>query len=156
LVVVDEAHHSPATTYRKVLEKYPDAIVLGLSATPCRRDGKGLGGIFDILIECPQVQALVDEKYLVPAVCYAPSTPDLTGVRVQAGDYVESQLAERMDRTELVGDIVTHWHRHAEPRRTIVFATNVSHSIHLRDEFLKSGARAEHLDGGTPTEERDA
>jgi DNA repair protein RadD len=155
LVIVDEAHHTPANTYRKVLEKYSDAVVLGLTATPCRKDGRGLGNIFDTLIECPQVGELIEGRYLVPSVVYAPTTPDLRGVRTQAGDYVESQLAERMDKAELVGDIVVHWHRHGERRKTVVFSTNVAHSIHLRDEFVKSGVKAEHLDGSTPTEERD-
>jgi superfamily II DNA or RNA helicase len=156
LVIVDEAHHSPANTYRKVLEKYPAAVVLGLTATPCRKDGRGLGNVFDVLIECPQVGELIEGGFLVPSVVYAPTTPDLQGVRTQAGDYVESQLAERMDRPELVGDVVTHWHRHGDRRKTVIFATNVAHSLHMRDELVKSGVRAEHLDGSTPTEDRDA
>src|SRR5262249_3567685 len=78
------------------------------------------------------------------------------GIRVQAGDWVENQLADRMDRPKLVGDIVTHWHRLAEGRRTVVFATGVKHSVHIRDEFIKSGVRAEHIDGSTLKDERDA
>jgi hypothetical protein len=60
-----------------------------------------------------------------------------------------------MDKAQLVGDIVTHWHRLAERRPTVVFATGVGHSIHLRDEFRRSGVLAEHIDGSTPVEERD-
>jgi len=126
-----------------------------LTATPCRGDGRGLGGIFETLIECPQVQELIDSRHLVPTRVYAPSIPDLTGVRVQAGDYVETQLAQVMDRPKLVGDVVTHWHRLAEGRRTVVFATGVQHSVHIRDEFIKSGVKAEHIDGSTPKDERD-
>jgi DNA repair protein RadD len=156
LVIVDEAHHARAETYRKVLEKFPDAIKLGFTATPCRKDGRGLGNIFEKLIECPQVQELIDLKFLVPPNVYAPVTPDLKGVRVQAGDYVEKQLAERMDTAVLVGGIIEHQQRHAKGRPTTVFATSVAHSIHIRDEFLKAGVKAEHLDGTTPAEERDA
>jgi superfamily II DNA or RNA helicase len=61
-----------------------------------------------------------------------------------------------MDRPQLVGDIVTHWHKYGERRSTIAFACSVQHSIHIRDEFIKSGARAEHIDGSTPKPERDA
>src|SRR5262245_39632583 len=61
-----------------------------------------------------------------------------------------------MDRAKLVGDIVIHWHKYGERRRTVAFACNVSHSIHIRDEFIRGGVRAEHLDGETPKEERDA
>jgi superfamily II DNA or RNA helicase len=156
LLVIDEAHHACTMTYQKVIETYPDAIVLGLTATPCRGDGRGLGGIFKTMIECPQVPDLIEQGYLVRSRVYAPVDPDLRGVRTQAGDYVESQLAERMDRDQLVGDIVTHWFKYGESRKTVAFACSVGHSIHIRDEFIKAGVRAEHLDGGTPKDEREA
>ena len=156
LLVIDEAHHCPAETYRKIIDAYPNAILLGLTATPCRGDGRGLGGIFEVIIECPQVAALIEQKYLVKTRVYAPVNPDLSGVRTQAGDYVESQLADRMDRPKLVGDICTHWHKYGERRKTVAFAVSVAHSVHLRDEFIKSGVRAEHIDGSTPKPERDA
>jgi superfamily II DNA or RNA helicase len=156
LVVVDEAHHVRAKTYQGILDSYPEAVIIGLTATPCRGDGRGLGNVFDALTECPSIQELIDFGFLVPTKVYAPSTPDLTGVRVERGDYMERQLAERMDQAKLIGDIVEHWHRLAESGKTVVFATGVAHSVHIRDEFLRSGVLAEHIDGTTPTEERDA
>src|SRR5262249_21153230 len=68
----------------------------------------------------------------------------------------ESQLAARMDRDQLVGDIATHWFKYGERRRTVAFACSVGHSVHIRDEFIKAGVRAEHLDGSTPKDEREA
>jgi superfamily II DNA or RNA helicase len=156
LVVVDECHHATAETWRTILGAYTDAVILGLTATPCRGDGRGLGGIFETIIECPQVAELIEQGYLVRSRVFAPSTPDLTGVRVQAGDYVESQLAERMNKAKLVADIVGTWHKFGERRRTVCFATGVGHSIHLRDRFIESGVRAEHIDGSTPKDEREA
>jgi DNA repair protein RadD len=156
LLVIDEAHHCPADTYSKIIASYPEAVLLGLTATPCRGDGRGLGGIFETIIECPQVAPLIEQGFLIKTRVYAPVNPDLTGVRTQAGDYVETQLADRMDQPKLIGDIVTHWHKFGERRKTVAFAVNVSHSIHLRDEFIKSGVRAEHIDGSTPKPERDA
>ena len=156
LLVIDECHHAPAETYKKIIEAYPDAILLGLTATPCRGDGRGLGGIFETLIECPQVAELIVQGYLVKTRVYAPVDPDLRGVKTQAGDFVENQLADRMDQPKLIGDIVTHWHKYGERRKTVAFAVNVAHSVHLRDEFIKSGVRAEHIDGSTPKPERDA
>jgi DNA repair protein RadD len=150
LLIIDEAHHCPATTYAKIVAAYPDAILLGLTATPCRGDGRGLGGIFEIIIECPQVAALIEQGYLVKTKIFAPVNPDLRGVKTQAGDYVEAALADRMDRPKLVGDIVTHWHKYGERRTTVAFACSVGHSIHIRDEFVRAGVRAEHLDGSTP------
>jgi DNA repair protein RadD len=156
LLWIDEAHHCPAETYSKIIAAYPDAVLLGTTATPVRGDGRGLGGIFDTLLECPQVQQLIEGKYLVRTRVYAPVNPDLQGVQTRAGDYVENQLADRMDRPKLIGDIVTHWHRFGERRKTVAFAVSVSHSLNIRDEFLKSGIRAEHIDGSTSKAERDA
>jgi superfamily II DNA or RNA helicase len=156
LLIIDEAHHARAATYREVIDAYPDAILRGLTATPCRGDGLGLGNIFEAMIQCPQVAELITQGYLVRSRVYAPVDPDLSGVRVEKGDYVEAQLAARMDRPKLVGDIITHWHKLGERRRTIAFACSVGHSIHIRDEFIRSGVRAEHLDGSTPRGERDA
>lgn len=156
LILVDEAHHATARTWRQIIAAYPDAIVIGVTATPCRGDGRGLGGIFDCMIECPPISELIAAGFLVPTKVYAPTEPDLAGIRISRGDYNEKQLAERMDGPQLVGDIVTHWHRLAERRCTVVFATSVAHAIHLRDEFGRSGVAAAHVDGGTPTVERDA
>jgi DNA repair protein RadD len=156
LLIVDECHHATAMTWRKIIENYPDAVLIGCTATPCRGDGRGLGSIFEMMIQCPQVATLIEQGHLVRSRVYAPVDPDLKGVRTAAGDYVESQLAERMDRAKLIGDIVTHWHKFGERRKTVAFAVNVAHSIHLRDEFVRSGVRADHIDGSTPKEERDA
>src|SRR5262249_18449820 len=114
LILVDEAHHVVARTYQKLIEAYPNAVVIGLRATPCRGDGRGLGSIFTLMIECPQVAELIEKGFLVRSRCYAPVTPNLRGVRVRAGDYVEEQLAARMDDAKLIGDIVTHWHKFGE------------------------------------------
>jgi DNA repair protein RadD len=156
LLIVDECHHSTAATWRKIIEAYPGAVLIGLTATPCRGDGRGLGGIFDALVECPQVAELIEQGYLVGTRVFAPVAPDLSGIRTRAGDYVEDQLADRMDQDGLVGDIVQHWFKYGERRKTVAFAVNVAHSIHIRDEFIKAGIRAEHVDGGTPKAERDA
>jgi DNA repair protein RadD len=126
-----------------------------MTATPCRTDGRGLGNTFETMIQCPQVEELIELGYLVGTKVFAPSTPDLQGVHTRQGDYVQEELARRVDRAELVGDIVSHWHRLADRRKTVVFATNVSHSIHLKDEFIRSGVKAEHIDGSTPKDERD-
>ena len=114
LIIVDEAHHSPARTYRSLLDSYPKATVIGITATPCRGDGRGLGDIFEMLIECPPVPELIKGGFLVGTKVYAPSRPDVSGIEIERGDYVERQLAERVDRPDLVGDIASHWHRLGE------------------------------------------
>lgn len=156
LLIIDECHHCPARTYRKIIDAYPHAVLIGLTATPSRGDGRGLGGIFDAIVMCPQVAELIAGKYLVGTRVYAPVDPDLTGVQIRTGDYVEEQLAERMDRAKLIGDIITHWHKHGERRKTVCFAVNVAHSLHIRDEFSRAGVCAEHIDGSIPKPDRDA
>jgi superfamily II DNA or RNA helicase len=156
LLVIDEAHHAPAMTYQKIIDAYPNAKILGLTATPCRGDGRGLGGIFTKIVEAPQVAELIERGCLVKTKVYAPVDPNLKGIETQNGDYVVSQLGNRMNTDVLVGDIVTHWHKHGERRKTVAFAVDVAHSMHIRDEFVRAGVRAEHIDGKTPKTERDA
>jgi superfamily II DNA or RNA helicase len=156
LVLVDEAHLSIAKTTRDIVGRYvaQGAVVIGLTATPCRTDGAGLGLIYDDLVEGPTVAELTEKGHLVPARYYGGEKPDLAGVKVQAGDYNQKQLGERVNTIELVGDVVENWARLAHDRQTFVFAVSVAHSMALCDQFLASGVRAEHLDGKTPIEER--
>lgn len=156
VLIVDEAHHIAAPTWRGILENYPNAKLVGLTATPCRSDGRGLGNYFNRVIEGPQIPDLIALGHLVRTVYYAPAEPDLRGVETRQGDYVIKQLADRMNRKDLVGDIVSNWYRHGQRRQTLVFCVDVAHSVHVKNEFIASGARAEHLDGTTPREERQA
>jgi superfamily II DNA or RNA helicase len=153
-VVVDEAHHVVASSWKDILAACPHARVVGWTATPVRGDGRGLGGVFDTLITGPSVTDLIIDGYLVPVRPWAPTAPDLAGVRVQAGGYAPGALAERMDKPKLVGDVVTHWLRLAERRKTLVFASGVAHGVHLCEEFGRAGVVAENIHAGTPPEER--
>lgn len=156
LVVVDEAHHTNSSkTWQDILAAYPNSIVLGMTATPINRRGKGLGHHYDAMVCGPSIPWLVENGYLVPARYFVPSAVDLKGLRVVAGDYVESELEERMDAPKLVGDIVENWARYGEGRQTMVFGSGVKHSLHLRDAFEKVGVPAAHIDGETPVQERD-
>jgi superfamily II DNA or RNA helicase len=157
IVFIDEAHHIRAMTYQKIVEAYPDAVIIGLTATPCRGDGRGLGNVFEALVECPQIGELITLGHLVKLKILAPPTPDLRGVEVAStGDYVVNQLSDRMNTDALVGDFVEHWLKHAQHRRTIAFAVDVAHSVHIIDELVKSNIRAEHIDGTTPQDQREA
>jgi superfamily II DNA or RNA helicase len=155
VVIVDECHHVRAMTWARILDAYKNARRLGLTATPCRGDGKGLGNYFDVLIEGPPVTELTP-KWLVPVIYYAPTNPDLRGVKVQAGDYQINSLSKRMNRRDLVGDIVSTWLKFAPGRKTICFAIDVPHSRHIEQEFIKAGVRCKHLDAKTPKADRDA
>lgn len=158
ILMVDECHRSLSPTYEKLIKHYQTqgTIIIGLTATPIRGDGKGLGNIYDYMVMAPSMEELIQMGYLVRPMYYAPSIPDLTGVRTRMGDYVEGDLEKVMDRREPVGDIVENWLRICPERQTIVFAAGVKHSIHIAEQFRLAGVAAEHVDGTTPTEDRDA
>jgi superfamily II DNA or RNA helicase len=157
LLVFDEAHRARGRTREHLISLYPNANLLGLTATPCRGDGRGLGNIFDTMIETPQVADLIVGGFLVRSRVYAPVDRDIAkGVTIEKGDYVVGQLERRMNTDPLVGDIVEHWLKYGERRRTVCFAVGVEHSVHIRNEFVQAGVRAEHLDGETSIAEREA
>ena len=157
LVIVDEAHLSLADTRKAIIEYYQDARVVGLTATPARGDGRGLGELYDDLVMGPSIRHLTDEGHLVPLRYFAPTEPDLAALRLNKdGDYAETGLAKRMDTPQLAGDIVENWLRLARHRLTVVFCVNRAHSRHVCKKFLEAGIAAEHLDGETPVDERAA
>lgn len=155
LVIPDECHRSMSQWWQNLLEYYPRAVVLGLTATPCRSDGRGLGDYYCGMVQAARTSELIADGFLVPTDVYAPYRPNLNGVPVRAGEYDMEKAAAKMDRPKLVGDVVSHWLRIARGQKTILFATNVRHSIHLRDQFVKAGVAAAHVDGETDSYDRD-
>lgn len=156
LIIIDEAHHALATSYREILAQYPDAKVLGVTATPCRTNGLGFESDFDALVCGPSVMDLIRDGYLVaPDLFASPLRVDLGGVKLTGGDYNEAALADVLDQEHLVGAIVEEWNRRAKGLRTVVFAITIAHSQHIVDAYLSAGITAAHVDGSTPREERD-
>lgn len=155
LLVVDEAHHALAKTYLQVINASPRARVLGVTATPSRLDGKGLGDLFDELLTGPSVQELTDAGYLAPAVVYAPSTIDTSNVRTVAGDWQKSQLSVAADRPTITGCAIEHYRRLADGVPAIAFCVSVAHAQHVAAQFRAAGYTARCVDGNTPQADRD-
>lgn len=155
LVFVDECHRIKGASYQQVIADCGRAVVIGITATPCRSDGKGLNPPFETMVIGPSLAELTARGYLVPARTYARKKPDLRGVSTTAGDYQQDELQEAMNKPEIVGDVVKEWQKNAAGRLTVVFAVGVKHSIALRDAFRATGVTAEHLDGETPKAERE-
>ncbi len=155
-IFVDEAHRTPGASYRELLAAYPDAWIVGLTATPYRLDGQGLGQTYQALVQGPPLADLVDQGYLVDCDMYAPGAPDLEGVRTRDGEFVSRDLEERVRKRELVGDLVSHWLRLGHKLPTVAFGVSVAHSIEIASRFCAMGIRAEHLDGTCPRWERAA
>ena len=156
IVILDEAHRSIADTYeRNIWEAYPDAIIIGLTATPCRSDGRPLVERYQDLIVAAKYSELIADGFVADPVVIAPRvTPDLSRVRKVAGDWNESELEQAMGT--ILGDIVPTWQEHANGLKTIVFASGIEHSKSIVARFVEAGITAEHLDGKTPSAERDA
>ncbi|CAK0776838.1 DNA repair protein RadD [Gammaproteobacteria bacterium] len=156
LIIIDECHRAIAGQYQTILAHYPDAIVIGLSATPERLDGKGLNDLFSHMVTVDTVPGLIERGYLVKPICYAGTESDLSQVRMSRGDYREGDLQDAMDRPRLIGDIVKNWTRLANGKLTVAFATGVEHARHIAQEFWSAGIPAASIDGIMRNSERDA
>lgn len=157
LGIADEAHHAVATKWDRVLQMLPRR--LGVSATPCRTDGKGLGetGLFQRLVKGPGIRALTEAGYLAPAVVYAPPTGlDLSKVAKRGGDYVIGQLAGLVDVDILTLTAVRWYGRKCMGQPAVVFCTTVEHAKHVAEAFATHGWRARSVDGSMRDADRDA
>jgi superfamily II DNA or RNA helicase len=158
LFIVDEAHFCAASKeFLALAGKYPGTPMIGFSATPFTRGLSkvhAFGPMFGAIVIAATIPALIEQGFLVDADVYAPGGPDLSKVKTVAGDYHEGQLAEAVDKPELIGDIVAHWFKLADGKRTLCFATNIAHSKHIVDEFTRAGVRAMHIDAYTPDKAR--
>lgn len=157
IVFVDEAHRSGAKSYiDHVFKRHEKAVIVGLTATPIRGDGKPLGAQYDELVVGAKYANLIADGYLCQPLGYStPLLPDLSTVRTTAGEYNQKDLEEAVNRGSLIGDIYTQWAKHP-PARTVAFAVSVAHSLAIVAQFRERGVVAEHLDGTTPETDREA
>jgi DNA repair protein RadD len=155
LIVIDEAHHGTAGSWRKVLDYNPQARVLGVTATPERLDGKGLREVFDDLIRGPEVKDLIRNGHLSPPVYYAPPiAADFSQVKIARGDYDQKQLAAAMDKREIIGDAVEHYARICPGAPAVAFCTSIAHAQHVADQFNAAGFSAATIDGNMDRDKR--
>lgn len=151
-IVFDEAHHAAAGTWRTIIDARPQARLLGVTATPMRLDGKGLGvpsgGVFDAMVVGPAPGGLIEQGYLSPFTVYAPpNTLDLSGVKRQMGDFAREELATRVDKPKIIGDAVEHYQRICPGHPAIAFCASVAHAEHVSQQFTAAGWRSESIDG---------
>ena len=155
LIITDENHHSRAATYRKIYDAFLNAHRLGVTATPVRLDGSGLGDVNDILVEGVSTKWLIEHHYLAPYDYYAPSIADLTDLKIQHGDYETKSVEKALLRTAVFGDAIKHYRQLADGKQAICYCVSVNHSYAMAEEFKANGIAAEHIDGTTPKEQRD-
>ena len=155
LIIIDEAHHATAGSWKKIGDYYSSARKLGVTATPCRSDGAGLGMIFDELVVGPSVQELIDLNFLVRPVVYAPPRGiDLSGIRTVMGDYDKKEIANRIDKPKITGDAVKHYTQLCPGGPAVVFCVNIDHAKHVAAEFRDAGYSSFAVDGTMDDGER--
>lgn len=156
VIIIDEAHHVNGSSYLEILKHYPDAVILGLTATPFRMDGSGLGNVFNTLVAPVTLQELTDQGYLVPARAFTtPLEPDWSAVRIKRGEFENAGVEKVVNNTRLVGDIYAQWKKHADGRQTVIFAHSLQHALRIKENFLAHGVPADYLDADTEDAQRD-
>jgi len=165
LIIIDEAHRSPAQSYKNILEhfdvlkgkvKTPNGrVLLGVTATPLRADKVGLDEIFDKITFTYLLREAIDSKYLSDIQAYSVQTQeDLTGVHVRMGDFAENELAEAIDTDRRNRLIVESYTKIAPHSKALIFAANVEHTKNLTEMFQSAGYKAKYVVGETDTEDR--
>ena len=150
LLICDECHHIVANTYRKIIDQFASSYVLGVTATPERIGGQGLGEIFESLVLGPTAAELIAAGNLTPYDYYAPPTKfDPAAAHVRFGEYVKNDLLRQMDDADVIGDIVTNYKNLADGKRAICYCINRAHSEHVAASFRAAGIPALHIDGET-------
>jgi superfamily II DNA or RNA helicase len=157
-VVQDEAHHVlRGNKWGKADEMFPNACTLGVTATPVRADGKGLGaqadGIMDVMVEGPTMRELIDEGYLTDYRIFAPRVADLDLSQVPTsagGDFSPPKLREAVHKSRIVGDVVGHYLKHASGKLGVTFAVDVEAAGELARAYVTAGVPAEVVTAETP------
>lgn len=156
LVILDECHHATANTWKKCLEYWADAYVVGLTATPARLGGQGLGDVFEGMVIGPTARELILQGHLTPYKYYAPpQVADFEGVKITMGDYDGKEIEIRVNKPRVIGDAISHYVKYASGKMAIAYCASVDHSKNTADAFNAQGIRAKHIDGTTPASERD-
>jgi len=155
VIIIDECHHSVSDSYKNVFEAYPDAKMVGFTATPQRLDGKGLGEIFDDIILGPSVFWLMGGGFLSQVKAYSiPNDIDTKRFKKTAGDYNLKQVQEAVARSAIVGDAVGHYKKLGRGYPAIAFCAGVAAAEATRDSFNAAGIPAATIEGRMTPEER--
>lgn len=153
LLVIDEAHHSTSASYRRHIDAH-EGPILGLTATPYRLDGRGLGEVFQELAVATSPAELVAAGTLIePRYFSVGGKLDASKFRKVAGDYRQDDIAAAMDRPKCIGDAVTEYRERTPGTRAVAFCVTVEHARHVAAAF---GDVAEVVSGDMPKAERDA
>ena len=161
LLVIDEAHHAVAESYRRIIDRVrdanPQARVFGVTATPNRGDRKGLREVFDNVADQVRLGELIASGHLVPPRTFVIDVgvqDQLRAVRKTADDYDMGAVAAIMNRAPITEEVVRHWEEKAGNRQTVVFCSTVAHAIDVATAFNEAGNPAAVVLGDMGSAER--
>ena len=159
LIIIDEAHHVPSQSYKRLLNKHQKARILGVTATPIRLNGEGFIGLFDKLITSKPIKEFIKDGHLADIRFFGRkqiwSRLDLGSISTNnTGDYDSTQLSRMMRQDFVMADLVKSYVKYAEGKKMIVFAVDIEHSKDIVKRYAEVGFRAAHLDGKTKKLER--
>lgn len=154
LIITDENHHCLAASYRKIYAAFPNAQCLGVTATPVRLNGGGLGEVNDRLVVGVTAKWLIANHFLAPYDYFAPPVADLSGLHTKRGEFVTSEVVSSLDKSTIYGDVVEHYRRLAPGLKAVCYCASVRHSQEMAERFCRAGIPAAHIDGETPKAER--
>lgn len=156
LIIIDEAHHALASTYRQLWNYYPSGKFLGVTATPTRTNGQGFQDLFEKLVVSNSIKWFIKNNHLSDTRYYANHTPDVSNITIKAGDYDETELSEIMQDNSVMADLVQSYKDFADEKKIIVFAVNRAHCNKIVEKYNSCGYSAKSIDTYTSTDERRA
>ena len=161
LVIIDEAHHALANTYRMLWEKWPKAKFLGLTATPCRLNGAPFTDLFDTLLQSWSIVNFIKKGWLsdmdyVSVRATSKTVRRIVGLdkRSVDGDFQTAQMALVLDTPESIEQLYAAYKEYADGKKGIVYAINCEHARHIADYYQENGVRCAVIDAKTPAENR--
>lgn len=138
-IICDEAHHATAGSWNTILAAYPAARVVGVTATPQRLDGRGLGDIFEHMVLGPRVQELMDAGFLSKVQYYSPATVSTEGMHTRMGDYVQKEIEQKVNTRGVTGHAVDWYQKTCNGAPAIAFCASIAHSENVAEGFRAAG-----------------
>ena len=162
LVVIDEAHHALAKTYKMMWDAWPDARFLGLTATPCRLNGKGFTDLFDVLVQSWDIPTFIKEKWLATYDFVSIKADSRTQQLISSlkkrgadGDYQVKEMDAVLNKRPSIERLYNCVMEFARNRKGFVYAINIDHARSIAEYYQSQGVNAVAIDSHTPVKERE-
>lgn len=156
IFIIDEAIHAAATGWSNVINDFKSrgTRVIGLAACPQRGDGTGLGRWFDEMIIGPSMRELIDMGYLSDYKIYAPSSINRTALHTRAGEFINSEIEDVMNKPHITGCAIREYKKFAYGKQAVMFCVSIKHSREVAEQFMSEGIVSAHIGSDTDKQSR--